>query len=137
MEVFGREPTLFWPSEMAFSREMIPHLVRNGYRQVVIDHVHVKPIGPESVEEIAYQTHIAEYGGKSITVIPRDRDLSNAQESGLDPAGSKTRSGTRSCSRINPAWSRRGRTGRMAAGSDRPMKAPVSGGISSPPTWNG
>jgi len=85
MEVFGREPTLFWPSEMAFSREMIPHLVRNGYRQVVIDHVHVKPIGPESVEEIAYQTHIAEYGGKSITVIPRDRDLSNAQESGLDP----------------------------------------------------
>jgi alpha-amylase/alpha-mannosidase (GH57 family) len=86
MEVFGREPSLFWPPEMAFTREMIPHLVRNGYRQVVIDHVHVKPVDSESIEEIAYQTHIAEYGGKSITVIPRDRDLSNAQESGLDPA---------------------------------------------------
>lgn len=85
LEIFGREPKVFWPPEMAFTMEMIPALVRHGYEFVVIDSVHVKPKEPLSREEVVYRTHIAEYDGARITVIPRDRDLSNAQESGLDP----------------------------------------------------
>jgi alpha-amylase/alpha-mannosidase (GH57 family) len=85
MEVFGREPKIFWPPEMAFTREMIPALTRHGYEYVIIDSVHVKPEEPMSREDTVYRTHIAEYGGAKITLIPRDRDLSNAQESGLDP----------------------------------------------------
>ena len=85
LEVFGREPKIFWPPEMAFTKEMIPALARHGYEYVIIDSVHVKPEKPLGPVETVYRTHIAEYGGARITVIPRDRDLSNAQESGLDP----------------------------------------------------
>lgn len=85
-EVFGREPKIFWPPEMAFTKEMIPALVRHGYEDVILDSVHVKPQMPLKREDVVYRTHIAEYGGAKITVIPRDRDLSNAQESGLDPS---------------------------------------------------
>ncbi|MBI3015627.1 MAG: polysaccharide deacetylase family protein [Candidatus Tectomicrobia bacterium] len=84
-EVFGREPRIFWPPEMAFTMEMIPALARHGYESVVIDSVHVKPRTALSHEERVYRPHIAEYEGARITVVPRDRDLSNAQESGLDP----------------------------------------------------
>ncbi|MFN3477099.1 MAG: glycoside hydrolase family 57, partial [Candidatus Methylomirabilales bacterium] len=72
LEVFGREPKIFWPPEMAFTMEMIPTLVRHGYEYVVIDNVHVKPKEPLSREEVVYRTHIAEYDGARITVIPRD-----------------------------------------------------------------
>lgn len=85
MEVFGREPKIFWPSEMAFTMEMIPSLVRHGYEYMVADSVHVIPKDPLTREDTVYRTHIAEFGGARITIIPRDRDLSNAQESGLDP----------------------------------------------------
>ncbi len=84
-EIFGRYPKLFWPPEMAFAMEMIPALFRHGYEYVVIDSVHVKPKEPLSRQDIVYRTHLAEHNGARITVIPRDRDLSNAQESGLDP----------------------------------------------------
>jgi alpha-amylase/alpha-mannosidase (GH57 family) len=86
VEAFGREPRIFWPPEMAFTMEMIPALAAHGYRYVVIDSVHVKPREPMTPEETIYRTHRAEYRGAEITVIPRDRDLSNAQESGLNPA---------------------------------------------------
>jgi 4-alpha-glucanotransferase len=86
VEVFGREPKIFWPPEMAFTMEMVPALVRRGYEYVIIDSVHVKPREVLSREDVVYRLHRAEYQGARITVIPRDRDLSNAQESGLDPA---------------------------------------------------
>jgi 4-alpha-glucanotransferase len=85
IEVFGREPKIFWPPEMAFTMEMIPALVRHGYEYLVVDSVHVSPKMPLRRQEVVYQAHVAEYDGSKITVIPRDRDLSNAQESGLDP----------------------------------------------------
>lgn len=85
MGIFGREPKIFWPPEMAFTMEMIPALVRHGYEYVVVDSVHVKPKDPLSREDTIYRTHIAEFEGARITIIPRDRNLSNAQESGLDP----------------------------------------------------
>ena len=86
VEVFGQEPKTFWPPEMAFSKEMIPALARHGYERVIIDSVHVKPKEAMDPEQVMYRAHVAEYGAAKITVIPRDRDLSNAQESGLDPA---------------------------------------------------
>ncbi|HYK88972.1 MAG TPA: glycoside hydrolase family 57 [Acidobacteriota bacterium] len=83
-EVFCRAPRGFWPPEMAFCMEMIPALVRAGYEYVVVDGVHVRAKGGGKTD--IYQPYCATYGGKSITVIPRDRDISNAQESGLDPS---------------------------------------------------
>jgi len=85
VEIFGQEPKTFWPPEMAFAEEMIPALARHGYERVIIDSVHVKPKAAMSREQVMYRAHVAEHGGAKITVIPRDRDLSNAQESGLDP----------------------------------------------------
>ncbi|MFQ5454959.1 MAG: glycoside hydrolase family 57 [Nitrospirota bacterium] len=83
-ELFGREPKGFWPPEMAFTMEMIPFLKKNGYEYVIIDSVHIKPKKSMSKEDLVYSPHIAEYEDEEIVVIPRDRDISNAQESGLD-----------------------------------------------------
>lgn len=80
--VFGRRSRGFWPPEMAFSMEMVPALVAAGYEYVLIDSFHVQPEG--SGKDI-YRPYLASYGGETITIIPRDRDLSNAQESGLNP----------------------------------------------------
>lgn len=81
-EAFGRAPRGFWPPEMAFSMEMIPALVKAGYEYVVVDGVHVNP--EDGIHDI-YRPYLACHAGACITVIPRDRDISNAQESGLDP----------------------------------------------------
>ncbi len=83
-EVFGREPKGFWPSEMAFCMEMVPFLKRAGYEYVVVDGVHVKPL--DGSRKDWYAPYILEYGGETVAAIPRDRDLSNAQQSGLDPS---------------------------------------------------
>jgi alpha-amylase/alpha-mannosidase (GH57 family) len=80
-EVFGRAPTGFWPPEMAFSMEMIPALVRAGYEYVVVDGVHVHP--EDGVSDV-FRPYLACFEDSCITVVPRDRDVSNAQESGLD-----------------------------------------------------
>jgi alpha-amylase/alpha-mannosidase (GH57 family) len=80
-EVFGRAPRGFWPPEMAFAMEMIPALVRAGYEYVVVDGVHVHP--EDAVSDV-FRPYLACYDDACITVVPRDRDVSNAQESGLD-----------------------------------------------------
>lgn len=79
--LFGRRPKGFWPPEMAFCMEMIPYLKRVGYEYVVVDSVHVEP----EKEKDIYTPYICSFEGAEIIVIPRDRDISNAQESGLDP----------------------------------------------------
>ncbi len=73
----------FWPPEMGFSMEIIPILKRFGYRYVVVDSEYIKPLTPMSWQEIRYRPHVAEYGGEEIIVVVRDRELSNAQESGM------------------------------------------------------
>ncbi|MBK1718398.1 glycoside hydrolase family 57 [Thiocystis violacea] len=80
--VFGRSPRGFWPPEMAFSMEMIPALAQAGYDYVVVDGVHVRP--EDGLNDI-FRPYIACHDGVCITVVPRDRDVSNAQESGLNP----------------------------------------------------
>jgi alpha-amylase/alpha-mannosidase (GH57 family) len=80
---FGRIPRGFWPPEMAFCMEMIPALVKAGYDYLVVDGVHVRP--EDGLSDI-YRPYLACHEGVCITVVPRDRVISNAQESGLDPA---------------------------------------------------
>ncbi len=75
----------FWPPEMGFCMEMIPMLKRHGYRYVLVDAWYIKPKREMRWEEIRYRPYIARYDGEEIIVIPRDRELSDAQESGLDP----------------------------------------------------
>jgi len=76
----------FWPPEMGFTMEMIPLLKKMGYRYVLVDDVYVEPVdGTMKWHEIRYRPHVAEFEGEEIIVIPRDRDLSNAQEAGMDP----------------------------------------------------
>jgi 4-alpha-glucanotransferase len=75
----------FWPPEMGFCMEMIPHLKAFGYRYVMVDSEYLEPLQAMSWDEIRYRPHIVRYEGKEIIVVPRDRDLSNAQLSGFDP----------------------------------------------------
>jgi len=82
-EVFDRPPRGFWPPEMAFDMEMVPALVEAGYEYVVVDGVHVRPEGTDAAADI-YRPYVARTGGAEIVVVPRDRDVSNAQESGMD-----------------------------------------------------
>ncbi|WP_339134311.1 MAG: hypothetical protein WGN25_15045 [Candidatus Electrothrix sp. GW3-4] len=74
----------FWPPEMGFSMELIPLLKRYGYKYVLIDSENIRPVDPMSWQELRYRPHLARYGEDEIIVIVRDRDLSNAQESGMD-----------------------------------------------------
>ncbi len=82
--LFERESSGFWPPEMGFSMDMIPLLKQAGYRYVIVDAEHIVPITPMKWEEIHYRPHIAKFGDDEIVVIPRDRDLSIAQENGLE-----------------------------------------------------
>lgn len=75
----------FWPPEMGFCMEMIPVLRRFGFRYVMVDSNYVKPVdGEMRWDELRYRPHLARYGGEEITVVVRDRELSDAQESGMD-----------------------------------------------------
>jgi alpha-amylase/alpha-mannosidase (GH57 family) len=75
----------FWPPEMGFCMEMIPMLKRHGYRYVLVDAWYIKPKREMRWEELRYRPFIARYDDADIIVVPRDRELSDAQESGLDP----------------------------------------------------
>jgi hypothetical protein len=83
--LFGRPGFAgFWPPEMGFSMDLIPHLKRAGYRYVIVDAEHLVPLTPMKWEELHYRPHLARFGDDEIVVIPRDRDLSIAQEGGLE-----------------------------------------------------
>ena len=75
----------FWPPEMGFSMELIPLLSRLGYRYVLVDSEHVEPVTPMTWQEQRYRPHIARHDGHEIIVVVRDRELSDAQESGTEP----------------------------------------------------
>lgn len=75
----------FWPPEMSFCMELIPLLKKLGYQYVLVDSENVEAVTPMSWEELRYRPHIARYGGEEIIVVVRDRALSDAQESGMDP----------------------------------------------------
>ena len=64
--------------------ELVPALCRHRYRYVIVDSEHVDPLTPMRWEELRYRPHLAQFGGEQIVVVVRDRELSNAQESGMD-----------------------------------------------------
>ncbi|GAB6042374.1 glycoside hydrolase family 57 [Endothiovibrio diazotrophicus] len=74
----------FWPPEMGFSMELIPLLKRLGYRYVLVDSDHVEAVTPMSWQELRYRPHVARFGDDEIIVVVRDRDLSDAQQSGME-----------------------------------------------------
>ena len=74
----------FWPPELGFSMDLVPTLARQGYEWVIVDSEHVRPLTPMSWEELRYRPHRAQFGETELIVVVRDRDLSNAQESGMD-----------------------------------------------------
>jgi alpha-amylase/alpha-mannosidase (GH57 family) len=74
----------FWPPELGFDMTLIPHLKRAGYRYVVVDSEYVDPLDEMSWQELRYRPHVAAHGGEEIVVVVRDRDLSNAQLSGME-----------------------------------------------------
>ena len=74
----------FWPPEMGFCMELIPTLKRLGYQYVLVDSQHVAPVTPMRWEEVRYRPHVARHAGEEIVVVVRDRELSDAQLSGMD-----------------------------------------------------
>jgi alpha-amylase/alpha-mannosidase (GH57 family) len=52
---------------------------------VIVDSEHVQPVTPMSWDELRYRPHAARFGGEEIVVVVRDRELSGAQEAGMDP----------------------------------------------------
>ena len=89
--LFGRAAQGFWPPEMGFTMELIPLLKKYGYRYVIVDSENLVPKSPMRWEELRYRPHVARFNGAEIVVIPRDRDLSIAQEGGgWNPPGSST-----------------------------------------------
>ena len=74
----------FWPPEMGFEMSLIPLLSELGYRYVLVDSEHVEALTPMSWPELRYRPHVATHGGHSIVVVVRDRELSDAQESGME-----------------------------------------------------
>lgn len=83
-DIFGQKPKGFWPSEMAFCMEMIPSLTKAGYEYVVVDDIHTELVD-KSKKPNRFRPYQARYDWAEITIIPRSRDISNAQESGMDP----------------------------------------------------
>ncbi|MFO1128574.1 MAG: hypothetical protein U1E66_09125 [Rhodospirillales bacterium] len=74
----------FWPPELGFDMALIPHLVKAGYRYVIVDSEYVDPVGEMNWQELRYRPHWCTYEGAEIVVVVRDRDLSNAQLAGMD-----------------------------------------------------
>ena len=89
----------FWPPELGFSMDLVPTLARHGYQWVIVDSEHVRPVTPMSWEELRYRPHRAQLGDAEVIVVVRDRDLSNAQESGMDAGWfiDEVRARTRGC----------------------------------------
>ncbi len=89
----------FWPPEMGFCMEMIPMLEKAGYRYVLVDSEHVRPLESMSWQELHYRPHIANFNGSRIVIVVRDRELSNAQQSGMDFEwfSAETEARTRGC----------------------------------------
>ena len=64
--------------------ELIPLIKKMGYQYVLVDSNNVEAVTDMSWAELRYRPHVAKFGGDEIIVVVRDRDLSDAQESGMD-----------------------------------------------------
>jgi alpha-amylase/alpha-mannosidase (GH57 family) len=85
-ETFGGKPEGLWLPELAFRMDIIPLLEEMGFKWVIVDAPHVVNTNKDkNRNELLYRPHYAKHDGHTIIVIPRDRDISNAQQSGYNP----------------------------------------------------
>jgi alpha-amylase/alpha-mannosidase (GH57 family) len=85
-QTFGTRPEGFWLPELAFSPKVIPVLAKNGVKWTIVDGPHIVNANKnENMYQLLYKPHFAEYDGNRIIVIPRDRMISIAQQSGYNP----------------------------------------------------
>jgi alpha-amylase/alpha-mannosidase (GH57 family) len=85
-ETFGGRPSGLWLPELAFRMNVIPLLEEMGFKWVIVDGPHVVNANKNKDRNgLLYYPHYAEYDGHTIIVVPRDRDISNAQQSGYNP----------------------------------------------------
>jgi len=85
-ETFEGRPGGFWLPELAFSMRVVPALAKMGFKWTVVDEPHVINANKDRDRcELLYRPHYVEYDGHRIIVIPRDRGISNAQQSGYNP----------------------------------------------------
>ena len=99
VESFGRAPRGFWPPEMAFTMDMIPALVKAGYEYALVDADHVRPA--DGVDD-PFRPYLACRDGVCLALVPNDRVLSSAQQSGLDPLWLATEVTTRCAASARP-----------------------------------
>ena len=85
-ETFGERPRGFWLPELAFSEKVIPILAEMGFKWTIVDGPHLVNANKNKDRyELLYRPHYVEYKGYRIIIIPRDRHISNAQQSGYNP----------------------------------------------------
>jgi hypothetical protein len=70
---------------MASTMELVPVIRSLGPRYVIVDSRHVEPADPMRRDEVRYRPHVTRHAGAEIVVVVRDRELSDAQESGMEP----------------------------------------------------
>ena len=83
----------FWPPGDGLLHGADPALKRQGFRYVMVDSEYVDPVTPMGWDELRYRPHIARFGGEEIIVVVRDRELSDAQQAGMDAGLVHSRSG--------------------------------------------
>jgi len=134
---FGRDRFQgFWPPELGFCMELIPTLKRFGYRYVLVDSQHVDAVTPMRWEQLRYRPHLAQFGGDEIIVVVRDRELSDAQEAGMDAGWFIREVSERPSSATSHHWSPPAPTATTAAGSATPRRTATSGPSSTTSSWN-
>lgn len=78
-ELFGMPPTGLWPSEGSVCPEMIPMLRRAGLRWMATDEeVLARSLGSWNRRQHLYQPYAVGAPGEQLTVLFRDRELSDA-----------------------------------------------------------
>jgi len=76
--ILGRRPQGFWPSEGSVCPEIIPLLSEAGIRWIATDEEilqHSIPV-PSRIETL-YRPYLVESGGRELTIVFRDKELSN------------------------------------------------------------
>lgn len=81
----------FWPPELGFTMELIPVLSAKGYRYVVVDSEHVKPLTPMTEAERRFRPHRVSYQGAEMIVVVRDRELSGLMLEGASAEAFRVR----------------------------------------------
>ncbi len=77
-KLFGRRPVGFWPSEGSVCPEIIPLLAEAGIRWIGTDEeILLYSMPMMSRMEALYRPYIVESGGRELSIVFRDKDLSN------------------------------------------------------------